>query len=301
MGAAAILFGSVVALRQRRLKLLVAYSTVAQIGYLFLMFPLAFSPVDGQPQNGGALAGGILQAVSHATAKAAMFMAAGSIYVALGHDHIARLAGLGRAMPVSVLAFALGGLALIGVPPSGAYLAKNLLLQAAGDTQQWWLAVVVQLGGVFTNSYLVLVLAHALAPAGTPDAFGVPVPRGSEAPALVLALCSLLLGLFAWDAFLPIPHDHVTKPFDLASLADIVWPILAGAMLAILLGSWGNWPVPMAYEKALAAIAEPLRRAALKCGDTLERADATVRQWTAACLSLLVLGLLLSAAMLVGR
>jgi hypothetical protein len=163
------------------------------------------------------------------------------------------------------------------------------------------LAVVAQLGGVFTSSYLVLVLAHALAPAGTPHALGVPVPRGSEAPALVLALCSLLLGLFPWDAILPIPRDHSTKPFDLAFVADIVWPILAGAVLAILLGSWGNWSVPVAYEKPLAAIAGPLRRAALACGDTLERTDATVRQWTAACLSLLALGLLLSAAMLVGR
>ena len=109
MGAAAILFGSVVALRQERLKLLVAYSTVAQIGYLFLMFPLAFSPVTGQLQSGGGLAGGIVQAISHTTAKAAMFMAAGSIYAALGHDRIVGLGGLGRALPASVLALALGG------------------------------------------------------------------------------------------------------------------------------------------------------------------------------------------------
>ena len=77
LGAAAIVFGSVVALRQERLKLLIAYSTLAQIGYLFLMFPLAFSAGSAQLESGGALAGGLLQAISHATAKAAMFMAAG--------------------------------------------------------------------------------------------------------------------------------------------------------------------------------------------------------------------------------
>jgi formate hydrogenlyase subunit 3/multisubunit Na+/H+ antiporter MnhD subunit len=85
-GAAAILFGSVVALRQERLKLLVAYSTVAQIGYLFLMFPLAFGPVAATPHGGDVLTAGIVQASSHATAKASMFMAAGLIYAALGHD-----------------------------------------------------------------------------------------------------------------------------------------------------------------------------------------------------------------------
>ena len=83
LGAAAILFGSVVALRQERLKLLIAYSTLAQIGYLFLMFPLAFAPASAQLESGGALSGGLLQAISHATAKAAMFMSAGLIYAAL--------------------------------------------------------------------------------------------------------------------------------------------------------------------------------------------------------------------------
>ncbi|MFZ1090393.1 MAG: proton-conducting transporter membrane subunit, partial [Xanthobacteraceae bacterium] len=67
LGAAAVLFGSIVALRQKGLKLLIAFSTVAQFGYLFLMFPLAFDPATGKLASGGALAGGILQALSHAT------------------------------------------------------------------------------------------------------------------------------------------------------------------------------------------------------------------------------------------
>ncbi len=99
LGAAAVIFGSVVALRQKRLKLLIAYSTVAQIGYLFLMFPLAFSTVSGQLQSSIALTGGMLQAISHATAKAAMFMAAGLIYATLGHDRIAELEELHARFP----------------------------------------------------------------------------------------------------------------------------------------------------------------------------------------------------------
>jgi multicomponent Na+:H+ antiporter subunit D len=135
LGAAAIVVGSIVALRQERLKLLIAYSTVAQIGYLFLMFPLAF---DAHRQRAGTrrvLDRRLLQAVSHATAKAAMFMAAGLIYAALGHDRIADLAGVARMLPVTVLAFALAGVALMGVVPSGAYLAKKLLLDAADGSR----------------------------------------------------------------------------------------------------------------------------------------------------------------------
>ena len=67
---AAILFGSVVALRQARLKLLIAYSTVAQIGYLFLMFPLA-AGAGAASVSAEAWTGGVLQAISHAFAKAA--------------------------------------------------------------------------------------------------------------------------------------------------------------------------------------------------------------------------------------
>ena len=181
LGAAAILVGNVVALRQERLKLLVAYSTVAQIGYLFLMFPLAFDAGTAALERGGALAGGMLQAISHATAKAAMFMAAGLIYKALGHDRIAEFAGIGRALPVSVLTFALAGLALMGLPPSGAFAAKKLLLDAAGASGQWWWEVVLDVGGLLTASYVVLVLAHALSPAaGTGQAARAGVaPRGT--------------------------------------------------------------------------------------------------------------------------
>ncbi|HWS04343.1 MAG TPA: proton-conducting transporter membrane subunit, partial [Burkholderiaceae bacterium] len=125
LGAAAIVVGSIVALRQKRLKLLVAYSTMAQIGYLFLMFPLAFE--GGKLVQGAAMNAGVLQAIAHATAKAGMFMSAGLVYAALGHDRLAELAGAARALPVTLLAFAVSGLALMGVVPSGAYLAKKML------------------------------------------------------------------------------------------------------------------------------------------------------------------------------
>ena len=91
-----------------------------------------------------------------------MFMAAGLVYAALGHDRIADLAGVARAMPVTVLAFAVAGLALMGVVPSGAYLAKKLMLDAADGSGQWWWTIVLQGGAVFTAGYVVLVLVSAL-------------------------------------------------------------------------------------------------------------------------------------------
>src|SRR5215472_13095462 len=121
LGAAAILLGSVVALRQARLKLLIAYSTVAQIGYLFLIFPLAIRPETGHPWSTTAWTGGMLQVASHATAKAAMFMAAGLIYATLGHDRVADLRGAAQALPMTVAAFVLAGASLVGLPPSGGF------------------------------------------------------------------------------------------------------------------------------------------------------------------------------------
>jgi len=304
LGAAAILFGSVVALRQERLKLLIAYSTLAQIGYLFLTFPLAFA--SGQLHSGGALSGGMLQAMSHATAKAAMFMSAGLIYAALGHDRIAGLGGIGRVLPMSILAFALGGVALIGVPPGGAYLAKELLLQAAGETEQWWWAIVIQAGGIFTSAYLVLVLAHVLAPVDKPvtlraHMLRANVPWYQEAPALLLALCSLLLGLVHWDAYLLVPQGTRLSLSILETLSSALWPILVGGVLAILLGRWSDWPPRIPLRGLSEAIVGPIRCSALSAGEALERADSILRQWPAAGLFLLALVILLGAAMLLGR
>ena len=297
LGAAAIVVGSVVALRQERLKLLIAYSTLAQIGYLFLMFPLAFDPGSARLVSGGALAGGLLQAITHATAKAAMFMAAGLLYTALGHDRVAGLAGSGRALPMSVLAFALGGVSLMGLPPSGAYLAKDLLLQAAAETGQWWWAVVVQAGGLFTSSYLILVLVHALTPAARPVRLSAPVPRSREVAALALALCSLSLGLVDWSAYLVVPPRAPSNPSALEALWKGLWPVLGGVALAVLLGRWGRAPL----GDALSASLGPVRRATVALGGVFERTDGVLRLWPVAGLSLLALAIAFGVAMGLGQ
>ena len=301
LGAAAILFGSVLALRQERLKFLVAYSTVAQLGYLFLMFPLALGTGSAHLYSGYALTGGMVQAISHATAKAAMFIAAGSIYAALGHDRIAELGGIARALPMSVCAFALGGMALIGVPPSGTYLAKQFLLQAASGTEQWWWALVLQTGGIFTSGYLFLVLVHALTPADKPMTLRVRIPRLQEAAALALALCSLLLGLAPWKWYLSVPFEVPSKPLTLTTVLTSLWLIVGGGVLAILLGRWGNQLANIRFAKILVAIVAPLRRMSLAIGRMIERVDRMLCQWPAAVFSLMILAILFGAALLAVR
>jgi multicomponent Na+:H+ antiporter subunit D len=194
MGAAAILFGSVIAFRQARLKLLIAYSTVAQIGYLFLMFPLVIG-FDAQPWGNAAWTGGWIQLVSHAFAKAAMFMAAGLIAETLGHDRIADLGGVGRLLPTTVLAFAIAGLSLMGVPPSGGFVAKWLLLSASVQEGQWWWALVIVMGGLIAGAYVIRVVTLMIAfPAGV-QTLNASVSRRREVIPLALAICAMLLGL----------------------------------------------------------------------------------------------------------
>jgi multicomponent Na+:H+ antiporter subunit D len=289
LGVAAILLGNLVALRQQRLKLLVAYSTVAQIGYLFLMFPLAFPGGTAQPE--GPLIAGTLQAVSHATAKAAMFMAVGLVYKGLGHDRIGDLAGVGRALPISMLTFVLAGLALAGLPPSGAYVAKKLMLDAAGATGQWWWDLAMQTGGILTAAYVVLVLVHALVPAQEPVRVKAPVSRLGELAALGLALCSLLLGFAAVNAGLP---DALSGAFSAKELQSSALVLLGGAVLAA--GFALQLPaIPIA--RTLGALGRRLRGATVALGATVVRTDGLLRQWPAAGLWMVTLAAAFGVAM----
>jgi multicomponent Na+:H+ antiporter subunit D len=205
LGAAAILWGSWLALRQQKVKMIVAYSTVAQIGYLFLLFPLAASA----PGAESAWNGGVYQAVSHAFAKAAMFLAAGGMVLASGRDNIDQLDGISAQMPLGLFAFALSGVSLMGLPPSGGFIAKWLLLKAALAGGQWWWVVVMILGGLLTAAYLFRVLRHAFLPARRGKRFRA-LPPALELSALALALGALGLGLWASG---PLALARIGAPF----------------------------------------------------------------------------------------
>jgi len=193
LGGAAVIWGSLQALLQPRLKMLVAYSTVAQVGYLFLLFPLATAVSAVTAET--ALAGGVMQALSHALAKASMFTAAGAIIVATGSDEITRLGGIGRRLPVTMLAFSMAALSLMGLPPSGGFSAKWLLLSAALGAGQWWWAVVIVVGGLLSAAYLFLVVRQSLR-IKRGSRVESERARGLEWAAFMLAAAGLLLGLF---------------------------------------------------------------------------------------------------------
>jgi formate hydrogenlyase subunit 3/multisubunit Na+/H+ antiporter MnhD subunit len=198
LGVAAILWGSIHALFQPRLKLLIAYSTVAQLGYLFLLFPLAAA------REGGLLAwtGGLIFLSAHACAKTAMFLTAGNILHAAGHDRIRDLDGIAHVLPVSAFAFGLAGLSLVGLPPSSGFAGKWMLLSASLAQGQWWWAAALLVGSLLAAAYVMRVLTHAFTQVPDP-APPHPVPPVLEWTALGMALLAVGLGFLAsWPAAL---------------------------------------------------------------------------------------------------
>lgn len=195
LGAAAILWGSLMALRQERLKMLIAYSTVAQVGYLFLLFPLfqgAGSPEAAQ----SAYSGAVMQVVAHGLAKAAMFAAAGTVILSIGHDCIAQLGGISSRRPLGLFSFGLAGITLMGLPPSSGFIAKWLLIDGAIRSGQWYWTVVMIAGGLLAAAYVFKVLRHAFLRSEQSVEFR-PLPATLEWAALALALASLALGFHA--------------------------------------------------------------------------------------------------------
>jgi len=200
---------------------MIAYSTVAHVGYLFLVFALVSPPPGSTPGTvapwaADAWTGGIYHALSHSLAKAAMFLAAGAIMKSLGHDRIAGVRGIANHLPVSTYAFGIAGVTLIGLPPTGGFVAKWYMLSAAIASGQWWWAVVILLGGVLTAGYVFMVLGQELSrsESDTQPEFA-PVPRRLEQAAMFLALLSLLIGLRAAE---PIDLILGGRPFALPGL-----------------------------------------------------------------------------------
>jgi multicomponent Na+:H+ antiporter subunit D len=186
-GAAAILWGGVQALRQTRLKLQVAYSTVAQIGYLFLAFPLA--SIFGWKAA-------LYMLISHAVAKTAMFMAAGNILLYAGHDRIKDFDCIAQRLPLTLFAFGLAGVSLMGLPPSGGFIGKWLLLEATLISGQWWWCIILIIGGLLTAANVFRVIGYSFTPSNVSHETQI-VPKRMEWSAFLVALVAIILGFVA--------------------------------------------------------------------------------------------------------
>lgn len=203
LGSIAIIWGALQAIRQDRLKKVVAYSTVAQVGYFFLLFPLvapglhpSASPA-AVSSSVAAWSGVVTLVLGHGIAKASMFTAAGNIAFAQGGDELKHLGGAHTRSPKSVLAFAIAGASLAGLPPTFGFIGKWQVLDGAIGLGQWWWLPVLLIGGLLTAAYVVKVLANCFAAPEEQDGADLIVPARMEWVALGLALLSIVLGFTA--------------------------------------------------------------------------------------------------------
>lgn len=162
MGLAVIAMfaGSLVAVWQHDVKRLLAYSSLAQIGYMIL--GLSFASIDG-------LAGGIVHMFNHALMKGTLFLAVGAMVLRVGSSHVDALAGIGKRMPLTTAAFVVGGLSLIGIPTTVGFVSKWALLQASLSSGDWPVAVLIVVSSMLAVAYVWRVVEIAYfkpAPAG---------------------------------------------------------------------------------------------------------------------------------------
>jgi multicomponent Na+:H+ antiporter subunit D len=184
MAIAGALVGSTVAIFQRDVKRLLAYSSVAQIGYMVLGVSLG---------SAEALTGSIVHMFNHALTKGALFLAVGCVVLRVGSSRLDDMRGLGRQMPVTMFAVVLGGLGLIGVPLTAGFVSKWYLIEAALRLGMWPVAALLLLSSLLALVYvwrIVETVYFRSSPAGRP-----PV---REAPLAMLCPLVVLVGASIW-------------------------------------------------------------------------------------------------------
>lgn len=152
LAAVTMLVSSFTALTQDGLKRRLAFSTIGQLSYIVLGVGML---------NVVAATGGILHIAMHAIGKITLFFCAGAIYVATGEKYISRMGGIGRRMPLTMLAFLIGSLAIIGVPPTGGFLSKWNLLSGSLQGGHWILAGVLVVSSLLNASYFLPIVYKA--------------------------------------------------------------------------------------------------------------------------------------------
>lgn len=187
LSAAAMITASLVALFERDLKRLLAYSSVAQIGYITLGLGLA---------NANGLTASMLHLFNHGIAKAALFMLAGGIVLRLGSSRLDALAGLAQRMPVTCFGVVVAGLSLVGVPGTAGFITKWHLVLAALQAGHWWVVVVIACSSLLAAAYVwrFVEIAYMRAlPAGVAPREEAPLQL--LVPAWVLVAACLYFGL----------------------------------------------------------------------------------------------------------
>ena len=186
LAAAAMLIASLVAVFQHNIKRMLAYSSVAQIGYIVLGISLA---------SAAGVAAGMIHLFNHALMKGALFMAMGSIFLRLGSVDIRDMQGLARHMPFTVAAFVVGGLCLVGVPLTTGFVSKWYLVEAALGSGRWPLAVLVLASSLIALVYIWRVVeATCLQPAAVREGELKEAPASMLLPTWALIAANLYFG-----------------------------------------------------------------------------------------------------------
>jgi multicomponent Na+:H+ antiporter subunit D len=172
LGLIGIIMASLVAVFQDDIKRMLAYSSVAQIGYMLLGIGLASATGVGAA---------ILHIFNHALMKGALFLALGAVAYRIGAVTLGDFAGLGKRMPWTMAAIAIGGLSLIGVPPTVGFVSKWYLVLATLEQGLWPIAVLILIGSLLALVYIWRLIEAAYFGAVAADA-----PEVREAPASML-------------------------------------------------------------------------------------------------------------------
>jgi multicomponent Na+:H+ antiporter subunit D len=187
LSVAAMFVASLVAVFERNIKRMLAYSSVAQIGYITLGIALA---------NQEGLTGGLAHILNHAVMKAALFLAAGAIFWRACPMNLPELAGIGRKMPLTMTAFTIAGLGLVGTPGTAGFISKWYLAIGAIAQGHWVLVFAIMASSVLALIYIgrVVELAWLREPTAAIAEASDP-PISMLMPIMVLAAATIWLGI----------------------------------------------------------------------------------------------------------
>jgi len=191
-----IIVGSLMAIKQTVLKLRLAYSTIGQLGYITLGV-LMLHPI-------GAM-GGLIHIINHAILKITLFFCAGMIITVTGKKNLNQLNGIGKQMPLTMLAFTIGALGLMGVTPIVGYISKFYLLTGGLESGMPVYAYVILSSTLLNAIYYLPIIVNAFFKDGEFEKKpGYEAPLTMLVPTLTLAVLAILFGLFA---------NYTTIPF----------------------------------------------------------------------------------------
>jgi len=193
MAVLAMVSGSLMAVYQRNVKRVLAYSSVAQIGYMVLGIGLA---------SATGIAASVLHVFNHALMKTALFLAVGAVFYRIGSVALEDLHGIAKRMPWTMAAFVAGGLSIIGVPLTVGFISKWYLLLAAAQQGWWWLAAIILISSLIAVVYIWRIVEVAyFKPVSNAAKGAVEAPLGLLLPTWVLVVLNVYFGIDAtWTA-----------------------------------------------------------------------------------------------------